>query len=86
MTSRKTGITMPAASVSELAALLTTLDEFLRSGPPVGDALAGFLASRGARFPGFDACNLTDDLSFTALRFRRLAPETSDTSRHQEKP
>jgi hypothetical protein len=87
MTSRKTAVTLPAASAAELAALLGTLDEFLRSSPRVADDLARFLSSRGARFPGFDACNLIDELSFTALSFRRLAAgPASDVPEPQEAP
>jgi hypothetical protein len=88
MTSRKAAITLSAACVAELAALLGTLDEFLRSSPRVAGDLAGFLSSRGARFPGFGACNLIDELSFTAFSFRRLAagPASGDVPERQDAP
>jgi hypothetical protein len=88
MTSRKAAITLSPACVAELAAPLSTLDEFLRSSPRVAGDLAGFLSSRGARFPGFDACNLIDELSFAALSFRRLAagPASGDVPGRQEAP
>ncbi len=71
---RKAAITLTAAEVASLAALLTTIDEFLRSSPDVTAGPAGFLRARGARFPRFEACNLVDELSFTALGYRsRLA-------------
>ncbi len=71
---RRTAITLTAAEAVGLAALLTTVDEFLRSSPAVIVGLAEFLRARGARFPGFEACNLIDELSFTALGYRnRLA-------------
>jgi hypothetical protein len=71
---RKAAVTLTAAEASGLAALLTTIDEFLRSSPNVTAGLAAFLGSRGSRFPEFEACNLIDELSFTALGYRtRLA-------------
>jgi hypothetical protein len=71
---RKDAFTLPAVEAASLAALLTTIDEFLRSSPAVTAGLAEFLRARGARFPGFEACNLVDELSFTALGYRsRLA-------------
>jgi hypothetical protein len=68
---------LPPESVAALARLLCELDQFLRSGGPVADDLAGFLRQRGARHPGFAACNLIDELCFTAARFRRLAADVS---------
>ena len=65
-------ITLPAASVIQLADLLTELDEFLRSGGGVADHLAGFLAHRGHTHAGFAACNLIDEASFTAAHLRKL--------------
>jgi hypothetical protein len=64
-------ITLPASSVTQLAELLTELDEFLRSGNIVAE-LADFLAARGHVHPGFSACNLIDEASFTALYLREL--------------
>jgi hypothetical protein len=71
---RKAAVTLTAAEAAGLAALLTTIDEFLRSSPDVTAELAAFLGNRGSRFPGFEAGNLIDELSFTALGYRsRLA-------------
>ena len=67
----------PPESVAALACLLCELDEFLRSGGPAADDLAGFLRQRGDRYPGFTACNLIDELCFTAAQFRRLATDVS---------
>jgi hypothetical protein len=74
---RKSTITLPITQAAELAALLTTIDKFLRSAHANG-ALAAFLASRGTQFPGHDASILTDELSFTALSFRSLLAATDD--------
>lgn len=63
---------LPPESVAALARLLCQLDKFLRNGGPIV-ALDGFLRHRGARRPGFAACNLIDELCFTAAQFRRLA-------------
>jgi len=64
---------LPVDSLSHLADLLGELDAFLRSGHPVTDQLTGFMRRRGHPHPGFAACNLIDDLSFTAFGYRRLA-------------
>ena len=82
---RKNAITLPAADAAELTALLTTIDEFLRSDCASG-ALAAFLASRGAQFPGHDASVLTDELSFTALSFRNRLAAGDGAGHHQENP
>jgi hypothetical protein len=74
---RKNAITLPIPQAADLAALLTTIDEFLRSAHADG-ALAAFLASRGTQFPGHDASILTDELSFTALSFRSLLAAAGD--------
>ncbi len=63
----------PVSSLSHIAGLLGELDAFLRSGHPVGDQLTQFMRRRGHPHPGFAACNLIDDLSFTAFSYRRLA-------------
>ena len=63
----------PAGSLSHLADLLGELDAFLRSGHPVTGQLTEFMRHRGHPHPGFAACNLIDDLSFTAFSYRRLA-------------
>ena len=63
----------PVDSLSHLADLLSELDAFLRSGHPVGAQLTEFMRHRGHPHPGFTACNLIDDLSFTAFSYRRLA-------------
>jgi hypothetical protein len=65
-------IAVRAASLAELAELLTGLDEFLRSGSAATTALTEHLASRSHAHPGFAACNLIDDVSFTALWLRGL--------------
>jgi hypothetical protein len=63
----------PVDSLSHIADLLGELDAFLRSGHPVGGQLTGFMRRRGHPHPGLAACNLIDDLSFTAFGYRRLA-------------
>ena len=64
---------LPVGSLSHIADLLGELDTFLRSGHPVGDQLTEFMRRRGHPHPGLAACNLIDDLSFTAFSYRRLA-------------
>jgi hypothetical protein len=67
--------TPPEQPDNQLAELLCQLDEFLRSPrPAVTSALLDFMKERGHPHPGFAACNLIDDLSFTAYRYRH--PET----------
>ncbi|WP_433521343.1 hypothetical protein ACQPZ2_28885 [Nocardia pseudovaccinii] len=57
-----------------LAELLTTLDEFLRSRDlSVVQLLTDFYAARGSKNPGFHACNLVDNLCFTAHYYRQIA-------------
>ncbi|WP_330256888.1 hypothetical protein OG874_21395 [Nocardia sp. NBC_00565] len=57
-----------------LTDLLTVLDDFLRCPDlPVFDLLTEFMNLRGSRHAGFDACNLVDDLSFTAYHYRNDA-------------
>ena len=63
----------PVDSLSHLADLLGELDAFLRSGHPVRDQLTEFMRHHRNPHPGFAACNLIDDLSFTAFSYRRLA-------------
>jgi hypothetical protein len=82
---RKNAIVLPIPQAAELTALLATLDEFIRSSPRIAAELAAFLASHGARFPEFDASNMIDELSFTALGFRQLLAAGED-ARHQESP
>ena len=56
-----------------LAELLAPLDEFLRSPDlPVAELLAEFMKRRGSQHAAFDACNLIDNLCFTAHRYRDL--------------
>ena len=62
---------LPPESAAAITRLLGELDEFLRSGGPAADDLADFLRRRGDRHPGFAACNLIDELCFTAAQFRR---------------
>jgi hypothetical protein len=78
-------ITLPAAAVIQLADLLTELDEFLRSGGGVAEHLALFLAHHGHTHPGFAACNLIDEASFTAAHLRKLThgiPRTTAAYAH----
>jgi hypothetical protein len=63
----------PVDSLRHTADLLSELDAFLRSGHPVGDQLTSFIRRRGHPHPGLAACNLIDDLCFTAFSYRRLA-------------
>lgn len=81
---RKAAITLTAAEAAGLAALLTTVDEFLRSSPDITSGLAEFLGNRGSRFPGFEACNLIDELSFTALGYRCRLADGGDAGPAQE--
>jgi hypothetical protein len=81
---RRAVITLTAEDATGLAALLTTVDEFLRSSPAVTVDLAEFLRARGARFPGFEACNLIDELSFTALGYRNRLAGGDGTNPDQE--
>lgn len=68
-------IAYPADSLVRLCELLAVLDGFLRSSNEVTALLTVFLAGRGHSHPGFTACNLIDDLSFTAHHLRCLADE-----------
>jgi hypothetical protein len=62
----------PGGSTTELAGLLTTLDEFLRSSPQAAAVLAAFLASNGHPDPRYAGSLFIDEVSFTALRLRQL--------------
>lgn len=64
---------VPVSSLTHIADLLGELDAFLRSGHPVSDQLTEFMRRRGHPHPGLAACNLIDDLCFTASGYRRLA-------------
>lgn len=68
-------IAYPIGSLVHLAELLGEIDEFLRSGTDVTDLLAVFMTRRGRAHPGFRACNLIDDLSFTAHHIRCLVDD-----------
>jgi hypothetical protein len=60
------------AWLADLALTLTDVDEFLRS--PAGHAaLTAWYQARGSIAPGFDAGNLIDGVSFTALGLRKQA-------------
>lgn len=59
-------------SLASLAGFLTTVDEFLRS-PHMSARLAAFLSATGHQHPGYGACLLIDDVSFTAARLRQVA-------------
>lgn len=65
-------IDYPIGSLVHLGELLGEIDEFLRSGTDVSDLLTVFMARLGRTHPGFRACNLIDDLSFTANHIRRI--------------
>jgi len=65
-------IAHPIGSLVHLAELLGEIDEFFRSGTDVTDLLTVFMTRLGRTHPGFRACNLIDDLSFTAHHIRRL--------------
>jgi hypothetical protein len=81
---RNAAIALTTAEASGLTALLTMLDEFLRSSPAVTVGPAEFLRAREARFPGFEACNLIDELSFTALGYRSRLADDDSTDPDQE--
>jgi hypothetical protein len=61
---------------ADLAGTLAGVDEFLRT--PAGQAaLEDFYAARGSIAAGFEAGNLIDAVSFTALWLRgRATPQT----------
>jgi hypothetical protein len=62
--------------MTDLADLLTVLDEFLRSSQEVTALLLErFLAGRGEPHAGYHASLLIDWASFTVLRHRKLASE-----------
>lgn len=68
-------IAYPVGSLVQLAELLGEIDEFLRSGTDVTDLLTEFMARPGRTHPSLRACNLIDDLSFTAHHIRHLVDE-----------
>lgn len=68
-------VAYPVHSLLDLAQLLGELDKFLRSGSDVTVLLTKFMTRRGHTQPGFTACNLIDDLCFTAYAIRRLADD-----------
>ena len=73
---RATGQTwLTSAMMTDLADLLTVLDEFLRSSQEVTTLLERFLTARGERHPGYRASLLIDWASFTAARHRQFASE-----------
>lgn len=76
----KTTISVPAASLVPLTHLLGVLDEFLRSSRRITEDLADFLGHHGSHDPGYDACILTDELSFTALTYRHLTAALASTA------
>lgn len=60
------------AWLADLASTLTAVDEFLRS--PAGHAaLEDYYQARGSVAAGFEAGNLIDEVSFTALVLRGQA-------------
>jgi len=62
---------LSVSSLAALAALLPTLDKFLRS-TQISAALTTFLAATGQQDPGYYANLLIDELSFTALRIGQV--------------
>ena len=63
------------ARPADLADMLTEVDQFLRSAAGHA-ALEEYYAARGSIGPGFDAGNLVDWVSFTALWLRgKAAPQ-----------
>jgi hypothetical protein len=64
-------------SLADLARLLATLDEFLRSSPATSTLLTTFLASTGHQHPGSAASLLIDEASFTALRLRQITGDAT---------
>lgn len=74
-------VTMTAAFADDLTALLTTLDDFVRSTPRIAAELAAFLVSRGSRLPDFETGNQIDELSFTALGLRQQATPAAGPTR-----
>jgi hypothetical protein len=61
--------------LADLARMLADVDEFLRT-PGGNAALEDYYAARGSISPGYDACLLTDGISFTVpwLRDRSQRP------------
>jgi hypothetical protein len=53
-----------AEQLADLALMLTDVDQFLRT-PGGHAALEAFYAARGSTGPGYQACLLTDGISFT---------------------
>jgi hypothetical protein len=67
-----------AAWLADLTGTLAEVDEFLRS--PAGHAaLEIFYQARGSIAPGFEAGNLIDTVSFTALWLRLGRPQERRT-------
>jgi hypothetical protein len=63
------------AQLTDLADMLAEVDQFLRSAAGHA-ALEEYYAARGSTGPGFDAGNLVDWVSFTALWLRgKAAPQ-----------
>jgi hypothetical protein len=65
--------------MTDLAELLTVLDEFLRSSDETTALLERFLAGRGEQHPGYHASLLIDWASFTAASHRRLTGHETST-------
>lgn len=76
---------LPPESAAALTDMLCELDAFLRSGGPVITSLTDFLHHRGARYPGFAARNLIDELSFTAAQ-HRMVTDISTSTRAPTRP
>lgn len=66
--------------MTQLAQLLSDLDEFLRSDQLIIEELAAFLHYRGTPQPRFAAFNLVDELCFTAAHLRGLSQGATEAS------
>ena len=67
---------LTSATMTDLAELLTILDEFLRSSEEVTTLLTRFLTGHGEQHPGYHASLLIDWASFTAARHRQLVGQS----------
>jgi hypothetical protein len=74
------GLILSGPQAADLTRVLATIDKFLRS-DYAGEALSAFLACQGA--PAYHAGILTDEVSFTQLKFRQLLTENGTPSHHQ---
>lgn len=73
-----------SADLTELCRLLTAIDLFLRS-PGQPERLTAHLADLGTPRPAFQAANLIDEISFTALYLRLTLPPDEQDPRPAER-